>query len=82
MIVRLALAGNQRGSGGYATNRMRGLQSRTIVDWINHCYPEKVRGHGSGMGIMGSGYRCELVPLTDAGKNAVREACGLAGIHL
>ena len=76
-MIEFALAGNFREAEA-TNNLLRGLHSELFVE------PNPIPSKWvlSEMGIMGSDCRLPLVPLTDAGKNAVREACGLAGIHL
>ena len=76
-MIEFALAGNFREAEA-TNNQLRGLHSELFVE----PNPIPSKWALSEMGIMGSDCRLPLVPLTDAGKNAVREACGLAGIHL
>ena len=76
-MIEFALAGNLREAEA-KNNQLRGLHSELFVE----PNPIPSKWALSEMGIMGSDCRLPLVPLTDAGKNAVREACGLAGIHL
>ena len=76
-MIEFALAGNLREAEA-TNNQLRGLHSELFVE----PNPIPSKWALSEMGIMGSDCRLPLVPLTDAGKNAVREACGLAGIHL
>mgnify|MGYP001466894579 CR=1 FL=1 len=76
-MIEFALAGNFREAEA-TNNLLRGLHSELFVE----PNPIPSKWALSEMGIMGSDCRLPLVPLTDAGKNAVREACGLAGIHL
>ena len=76
-MIEFALAGNFREAE--ATNdQLRGLHQELFVE----PNPIPSKWALSEMGIMGSDCRLPLVPLTDAGKNAVRGACGMAGIHL
>ena len=76
-MIEFALAGNLKEAEA-KNNQLRGLHSELFVE----PNPIPSKWALSEMGIMGSDCRLPLVPLTDAGKNAVREACGLAGIHL
>ena len=76
-MIEFALAGNFREAEA-TNNQLRGLHSELFVE----PNPIPSKWALSEMGIMGSDCRLPLVPLTEAGKNAVREACGLAGIHL
>jgi 4-hydroxy-tetrahydrodipicolinate synthase len=76
-MIEFALAGNFREAEA-TNNQLCGLHSALFVE----PNPIPSKWALSEMGIMGSDCRLPLVPLTDAGKNAVREACGLAGIHL
>ena len=76
-MIEFALAGNLKEAEA-TNNQLRGLHSELFVE----PNPIPSKWALSEMGIMGSDCRLPLVPLTDAGKNAVREACGLAGIHL
>ncbi len=76
-MIEFALAGNFREAEA-TNNLLRGLHSELFVE----PNPIPSKWALSEMGIMGSDCRLPLVPLTDAGRNAVREACGLAGIHL
>jgi 4-hydroxy-tetrahydrodipicolinate synthase len=76
-MIELALAGNSREAEA-VNNQLRGLHSELFIE------PNPIPSKWvlSEMGIMSSDCRLPLVPLTDAGKNAVREACVMAGIHL
>ena len=76
-MIEFALAGNFKEAEA-TNNQLCGLHSELFVE----PNPIPSKWALSEMGIMGSECRLPLVPLTEAGKNAVREACGLAGIHL
>ena len=76
-MIELALAGNSREAEA-VNNQLRGLHSELFIE----PNPIPSKWALSEMGIMSSDCRLPLVPLTDAGKNAVREACVMAGIHL
>ncbi len=76
-MIEFALAGNFREAEA-TNNQLRGLHKDLFVE----PNPIPSKWALSEMGIMGSDCRLPLVPLTDAGKNAVRGACGMAGIHL
>ena len=76
-MIELALAGNSREAEA-VNNQLRGLHSELFIE----PNPIPSKWALSEMGIIRSNCRLPLVPLTDAGKNAVREACVKAGIHL
>ena len=76
-MIESAMAGKFREAED-TNNQLRGLHSELFVE----PNPIPSKWALSEMGIIGSDCRLPLVPLTDAGRNAVREACELAGIHL
>ena len=76
-MIEFALAGKFREAEAL-NNQLRGLHSELFIE----PNPIPSKWALSEMGIMSSDCRLPLVALTDAGKNAVREACVMAGIHL
>ena len=76
-MIEFALAGKFREAEAL-NNQLCGLHSELFIE----PNPIPSKWALSEMGIMSSDCRLPLVALTDAGKNAVREACVMAGIHL
>jgi len=76
-MIEFALAGKVEDAEA-ANNRLRGLHSELFIE----PNPIPSKWALSEMGIIRSACRLPLVPLTDPGRTAVREACGMAGIHL
>ncbi len=76
-MIEFALAGKVEEAEA-ANNRLRGLHSELFIE----PNPIPSKWALSEMGIIRSACRLPLVPLTDPGRTAVREACGMAGIHL
>ncbi len=77
MMVEQAMAGN-RAEAEALNNQLLGLHSKLFVE----PNPIPSKWALSEMGLMRADCRLPLVPLTDEGKVAVREACKLAGIGL
>lgn len=76
-MIEFALAGKVEEAEA-ANNQLRGLHSELFIE----PNPIPSKWALSEMGIIRSDCRLPLVPLTDPGRAAVREACGMAGIHL
>ena len=76
-MIKFALAGNF-GEAEAANNQLRGLHSELFIE----PNPIPCKWALSEMGIIRADCRLPLIPLTGAGRAAVREACVMAGIHL
>ncbi|NCX48803.1 MAG: 4-hydroxy-tetrahydrodipicolinate synthase, partial [Gammaproteobacteria bacterium] len=76
-MVEHAMAGN-RGAAEALNNQLLGLHSKLFIE----PNPIPSKWALSEMGLMRADCRLPLVPLTEEGKVAVREACEQAGISL